>query len=54
MIGNNFLNVMRAILLIICAGSVIAAHSTNNDAAFTGWIIASLMTIHSFEFDENN
>ena len=43
---------MRFIILIDCIISVIVAHSCDNDLAVTGWVIAALMTINSFEYNE--
>lgn len=47
-----FLNALRVIILVICVGSIIIAHTTGNDLACTGWVVASLMTINSMEFKE--
>ena len=49
---RKFLNIMRFIILIDCIISVIVAHSCDNDLAVTGWVIAALMTINSFEYKE--
>ena len=49
MTNKTFWNILRFIVLVICVGSAIIEHYTNNDSAFTGWVVASLMTLHSFE-----
>lgn len=46
---RKFPNIMRIIILIECIISVIVAHGCDNDLAFTGWVVAILMTINSFE-----
>jgi hypothetical protein len=46
---KTFLNILRFMVLGISVGSAIIAYSTNNDDAFTGWVVASLMTLNSFE-----
>lgn len=48
----KFLNILRAIVLVICVMSAIVAHGSDNEFAFSGWVVASLMTINSFEFKE--
>ena len=45
-------NTLRVIILVICVGSIIIAHTTDNDLAWTGWVVAALMTINSMEFKE--
>jgi hypothetical protein len=45
---REFLNIMRTIILIECIISAIVAHGCDNDLAFTGWVVAALMTINSF------
>lgn len=49
MTNKTFLNILRAIVLGLTIGSAIIAYCANNDYAFTGWIVASLMTLNSFE-----
>ena len=49
MTNKTFLNILRSIVLIISVGSAIMAYYTNNDSAFTGWVVASLMTLNCFE-----
>lgn len=49
MANKRFLNILRFIVLVICVGSAIMEHHANNDSAFTGWVVASLMTLNSFE-----
>ena len=46
----KFCNILRAIVLVICVVSAIVAHGSNNEFAFSGWVVASLMTINSLEF----
>ena len=46
---RKFSNIMRIIILIECIISAIVAHGCDNDLAFTGWVVAILMTINSFE-----
>jgi hypothetical protein len=46
---KKFCNILRFLILILTVVSAIMAHCTNNDAAFTGWVVASLMTLNSFE-----
>lgn len=46
----KFLNILRTIVLVACVMSMIIAHGNNDDFAFSGWLVASLMTINSFEF----
>ena len=48
---KTFLNILRSIVFGITVGSAIVAYCENNDFAFTGWVVASLMTLHSFDFD---
>lgn len=46
----KFSNILRTIVLVACVMSMIIAHGSNDDFAFSGWFVALLMTIHSFEF----
>jgi hypothetical protein len=47
--NKTFLNILRFIVLVLCVGSAIIEYHTNNESAFAAWVVASLMTIHSFE-----
>jgi hypothetical protein len=49
--NKTFLNILRSIVFGITVGSAIVAYCTNNDSAFAGWVVASLMTLNSFEFE---
>ena len=42
-------NIFRTIVLVECVMSMILAHRINDDFAFSGWFVALLMTIQSFE-----
>ena len=46
----KFTNILRTIVLVSCVISMIIAHCSNDEFAFSGWFVASLMTISSFEF----
>lgn len=46
----KFLNILRIIVLVACVMSMILAHGNNDNFAFSGWFVATLMTINSFEF----
>lgn len=48
----KFSNILSTIILVACVMSMIIAHGNNDDFAFCGWLVASLMTINSFEFKE--
>lgn len=49
MTEKKILNTLRFIVLAICVSSAIIEYHTNNDHAFTAWVVASLITVHSFE-----
>ena len=49
MTDKKFLNILRFMVLVICVGTAIIEYPTNNESAFAGWVVASLMTLHSFE-----
>lgn len=49
---RKFFNIMRLFILIECIISMIIAHSCDNDLAVTGWVVAALMTINSFDYKE--
>ena len=45
----KFSNVLRIIVLVACVMSMIIAHDSNDDFAFSGWFVASLMTINNIQ-----
>lgn len=49
---TTLLNTLRTIVLVICVLSAIIAHASDDGFAFSGWFVAALMTLNSFEFKE--
>lgn len=49
---TTFLNTLRTIVLVVCVMGAIIAHGSDDGFAFSGWFVAALMTLNSFEFKE--